>query len=42
MKLSNLGPNVEILKSPSNWFLVTFAVALLVLGFYFINHRKEK
>ena len=41
MQLSSLAPNASILKSPSNWFLVIFALALLVLGFYFINRNKN-
>ncbi len=32
--LSNLAPNMAILKSPSNWFLVTFAIALLLILFH--------
>lgn len=32
--LNAITPNMEILKSPSNWFLVGFCVALLV----FISH----
>lgn len=30
----NLGPNFAILKSPSNWFLVIFATALLIILFH--------
>ena len=32
--LSNLGPNLAILKSLSNWFLVAFAAALLLILFH--------
>lgn len=32
--LSNLAPNLAILKSPSNWFLVAFAAALLTILFH--------
>ncbi len=40
MSLSDLGPNVTILKSPSNWFLVLFATALLGLAFHLFMTRK--
>jgi len=29
--LAKLGPNFDILKSPSNWFLVLFTLALLMI-----------
>jgi hypothetical protein len=35
-------PNVAILKSPSNWFLVAFSLAiLLTLSHVFFNKRTD-
>jgi hypothetical protein len=35
MALSDFGPNLSLLKHPSNWFLVAFVMALLVFVTYF-------
>jgi len=32
-------PNFAILKSPSNWFLVAFSLALLALIFHVIGKK---
>lgn len=40
MALSDLGPNVAILKSPSNWFLVLFATALLGFAMHVFMTKK--
>lgn len=36
--MNSLLPNMAIIKSPSNWFLVGFAVAILV----FVSHLVFK
>jgi len=41
MQLANFGPNLAILKSPSNWFFVAFAVALLALIFHVYANRNS-
>lgn len=40
--LSELGPNFAILKSPSNWFLVGFTLALLmIISHVFIKKDRQ-
>lgn len=34
-------PNVAILKSPSNWFLVAFAMAILAFTFHLIYKDRK-
>jgi bacteriorhodopsin len=41
MQLANLAPNISIMKSPSNWFFVAFALALLALIFHVFANRNS-
>ena len=34
MSLSELGPNIGLLKSPMNWALVLFVMVLMILTMY--------
>lgn len=38
--MTDLAPNMAILKSPSNWFLVGFSVALVMFLFYMFTKDK--
>lgn len=38
--LAKVGPNLAILKSPSNWFLVAFTMILLVMIFHLTFRDK--
>lgn len=40
MSLADLGPNFAIMKAPSNWALVFFAVALLGIAAHCIFTQK--
>lgn len=42
MQLANALPNMSILKSPSNWFLVAFSMVLLVLIYHVVFKNRNK
>jgi len=39
--LDGIGPNVSLLKSPSNWCLVAFSMALLFIITHVIIKRNK-
>jgi len=41
--MEKLLPNMQILKSPSNWFFVLFSMALLlIISHVFLNKRIDE